>query len=1467
MSTTQEPQGIDSSAATEPSSHEWADQADAFFGGSAQPTGGDSTSTSTPPAKSQAAPAPSGNPLARWALNLARGPVDAVNALGRTAAELSVKYHNANPAVKTAVRNVPIVGQAMDVLAERVSEDSHGNAEEAKKVSFASEDEIESVYGPKPQDLVGGLLHGTSQFVTGQLLYAPLAGFGAIGGALSMGTAFDPYEKTLANWAQDNEKVLREKLPFAGAVVANAGKLLATSEKDGPIEARIKKAVEGEIVGKLTGFLLRPVTKALGWGYAKSVAAKAGDNGALERANAELARIHAANKTDVVEVIPSTNGRFVVQPRQTLQEPLASNGGRPSTAVNEFQNDLDVFFGNQPGEPRFLRARGELAGTADELAQETHDITRYRANTQALAENGNNVAERAAESARMAERGDAIHRELLHRRTSDPVVEVQVVSKGGDVAEIRNIKSLKPGEGYGSEVMQKITQLADQRGVTLTLQASPFGEGAMSPERLRNFYRKFGFEQVKSGDAQMVRRPGTTPTEFRESPVRGTPEQVPNNTVEVMKRIKELGLEGEVRAEAKMRNPTPEASDIELAARTVLKDHLDRSAIKSAGVRTEYSSEAAARSDAASMNGVAYELDRSTSMFTPEELVVHQQTVEGLERGDIGALTSNPHFNLQSMGTSEAVDAQINALSAQYGDMLSVAQGRPSVPNEVLHNAAAKWASQVHLDKFLDAMTKADAAGRTALSLKAALYNAAMKQAGQEVAEIGMLLRAKPGDEGFTFLARRRLETFLRVSEATANFNSELGRGLQALSARDTESAARIRFGSEVEPRPEIMTPKGAPLPPAFDPQRLSPAQLGSMLRLFERSGGDVRVVAHVVGAMQKSLVENKAAWEQMSNWDKNVNQLVTVFINSIISGFKTAGTIATSGAAMNAFRASAKIAGGVGTLNRGLAEEGAAQLYALVRYAKENMRGSWGAFMENRSIIDGTPPYHVDPSPVMKFIQVPGRVAGSLDEFTRVAAYRADEFSAAFRQARNDGLSLADAARRAEFDVSMSVDKNTGIGLNPLALKRAGIPTLSDNLGSTTFMGKLSNAVADYPLTKLVVPFIRPSVNTFRFAHANTPLLNRFSRDAQAIYLEGGEALTTLHAQSTAAGAMMVYSMSKWMDGEITGAGPRDPQLRAEWAAHHQPYSVKINGQWHSYRRYEPFATFLGSVADGMEYYHEIPDEDKDTMEEKATGALAAVFAATARNTTSKSWTESLLTALTALDDKDDNAWRRYIVSTASGLVPYSAFTRQFNPDPVWREVRSVLDGVKAQIPGWSETLPARYDWSGKVVAKQGSMWNRNFALATEMDASPSVEDKLVDNYIRLSQPNPRPYKGIDMWDPKWTNADGKVPYQVFMEKLAATGVRKMVEDKVKEDDFLTAPQGNASYPESLRGDIIQAIVGAQTQQALNDMLTEFEGQGGFAEAYRQAKYVTPLIAKYEGQEAADSAKRANNTSTNIKR
>ena len=58
---------------------------------------------------------------------------------------------------------------------------------------------------------------------------------------------------------------------------------------------------------------------------------------------------------------------------------------------------------------------------------------------------------------------------------------------------IQSISTFDKGKGVGKQVMKDITDTADELGVTLTLDAKPFGNEGLSKEQLINFYKNNGF--------------------------------------------------------------------------------------------------------------------------------------------------------------------------------------------------------------------------------------------------------------------------------------------------------------------------------------------------------------------------------------------------------------------------------------------------------------------------------------------------------------------------------------------------------------------------------------------------------------------------------------------------------------------------------------------------------------------------------------------------------------------------------------------------------------------------------------------------------------------------------------------------------------------------------------------------------------------------------------------------------------
>lgn len=63
------------------------------------------------------------------------------------------------------------------------------------------------------------------------------------------------------------------------------------------------------------------------------------------------------------------------------------------------------------------------------------------------------------------------------------------------------------GSGYGSHIMDGITQFADVDGTMLFLKAIPYGPGkSKDPTRLINFYKRWGFTLIPYTGYFMIRK-------------------------------------------------------------------------------------------------------------------------------------------------------------------------------------------------------------------------------------------------------------------------------------------------------------------------------------------------------------------------------------------------------------------------------------------------------------------------------------------------------------------------------------------------------------------------------------------------------------------------------------------------------------------------------------------------------------------------------------------------------------------------------------------------------------------------------------------------------------------------------------------------------------------------------------------------------------------------------------------------
>jgi len=178
--------------------------------------------------------------------------------------------------------------------------------------------------------------------------------------------------------------------------------------------------------------------------------------------------------------------------------------------------------------------------------------------------------------------------------------------------------------------------------------------------------------------------------------------------------------------------------------------------------------------------------------------------------------------------------------------------------------------------------------------------------------------------------------------------------------------------------------------------------------------------------------------------------------------------------------------------------------------------------------------------------------------------------------------------------------------------------------------------------------------------------------------------------------------------EGGITGGGPKDIQQRKLWEqAGWQPYSIKIGDEYFSYRRFDPFATILGVVGDMVEVNQYAPEELQNTSENLGL----EVGVALARNLGSKTYLTGLMD-LTGLMQDPERYAGKMLRKAGGSIVPLSGFTRSFTStlgdDQSFREIHGVMDQIKSQIPGLSDSLMPVRNFMGEAIEKHQAWGGR---------------------------------------------------------------------------------------------------------------------------------------------------------------
>jgi hypothetical protein len=354
-------------------------------------------------------------------------------------------------------------------------------------------------------------------------------------------------------------------------------------------------------------------------------------------------------------------------------------------------------------------------------------------------------------------------------------------------------------------------------------------------------------------------------------------------------------------------------------------------------------------------------------------------------------------------------------------------------------------------------------------------------------------------------------------------------------------------------------------------------------------------------------------------------------------------------------------------------------------------------------------------------------------DEFFRSVGYRAELHAQAYREASREaaaGKIGKDGIRQRMTEILENPPENIHIA----AVDHATYSAFTNAPGD--FARAWTGIARNFPALRFITPFVKTPANIFNYAVAEcsplAPLFRSFREDIAA----GGAREQLALARVSTGTTLMLATADMAFNGQITGGGPVNPAeketlMRTGW----QPYSVKLGDRYFSYSRMEPLGMTLGIAADIAEITTHMDHEDREVDPEEA----AVYFAATiAGNVMSKSY----MSGLAELVDAPANP-QMHMESFAQGLAasfaPDALAEAVRQQDPCRREINSMLDAMKARIPGLSRDLPARRDLWGRAVSFKsglGAVYDALSPIASRRENPEPTDLEMLRQEVWITAP-----------------------------------------------------------------------------------------------------------------------------------
>ncbi|MBB3453881.1 hypothetical protein FHT86_002137 [Rhizobium sp. BK313] len=437
---------------------------------------------------------------------------------------------------------------------------------------------------------------------------------------------------------------------------------------------------------------------------------------------------------------------------------------------------------------------------------------------------------------------------------------------------------------------------------------------------------------------------------------------------------------------------------------------------------------------------------------------------------------------------------------------------------------------------------------------------------------------------------------------------------------------------------------------------------------------------------------------------------------------------------------------------------------------------------------------------PVGSAIRLPGRFIAAIHSLFRSMNYSMELNARAYRMASSEGLSGTNFdARVADIRQNPPADMMEG------ARKEATQLTLMGH-GSELVraVSRVTNTeVFGFPLLKFIDPFVHIAGNVIDQSIIQRTPVGILAPEIRADLTgkNGTIAQDRAQARMLVGTALSIGFGSLAAEGLISGSGPTDPKESAMWRlAGNQAHSVRIGNIWYDTHRLGPMGMLMGVSADMYEVAHAAGQADM-------LQAAARLQHAFTQNVLDESFMRGPAELMQAVEDPGRYG-EAYIRNFLSSFVPYSVGISQVNRaiDPYTRQSRTVMDAIKAKIPGLSETLYPRRDIWGEPMPNRDAAIGKGITAIYETQVSNDpVNQTMLKLGIYPSQPERR-IRNVPLTDGEYDD----------FTRIAGRMTKMRLDAIVKSPDY-------RQWPDTTRRDVVTEVINQSREAARGMMLMKY--------------------------------------------